>query len=178
VGERDGAIAAVLLHKVALDLRSPPEAIAGLYGLTPGEVGVLLAMVEVGGVRETAEALGIGEATAKTHLHRLFGKTGATRQADRACAVLTRHRQVDEGRVVTGAVASSDACTRGIAHHFCALPDGCTSEADAAPRAPLARAASASLSAWKPSATNFVWLSPFWPKPKCGAFLDLASGSD
>jgi hypothetical protein len=43
---------------------------------------VLLAIVEIGGVRETAEVLGIGEATVKTHLHRLFGKTGATRQAD------------------------------------------------------------------------------------------------
>ena len=31
---------------------------------------------------ETAEALGIGEATVKTHLHRLFGKTGTSRQAD------------------------------------------------------------------------------------------------
>jgi hypothetical protein len=43
---------------------------------------VLLAIVDVGGVRETAEALGIAEATVKTHLHRLFGKTGATRQAE------------------------------------------------------------------------------------------------
>jgi DNA-binding CsgD family transcriptional regulator len=39
-------------------------------------------VVQVGGVPETAEALGIGEATVKTHLHRLFSKTGATRQAD------------------------------------------------------------------------------------------------
>jgi hypothetical protein len=32
-------------------------------------------------VPETAEALGIGEATVKTHLHRVFGKTGAAWQA-------------------------------------------------------------------------------------------------
>jgi DNA-binding CsgD family transcriptional regulator len=76
------AIAAVLVHKVALDPPAPTDAIAGLYGLTPSEVRVLLAIVEVGGVRETAEALGIGEATVKTHLHRLFCKTGAARQAD------------------------------------------------------------------------------------------------
>jgi DNA-binding CsgD family transcriptional regulator len=31
---------------------------------------------------ETAETLGVGEATVKTHLHRVFGKTGAARQAD------------------------------------------------------------------------------------------------
>ena len=59
-----------------------PEVIAGLYNLTPSELRVLLAIVEVGGVAETARALGVAEATVKTHLHRLFGKTGASRQAD------------------------------------------------------------------------------------------------
>ena len=43
---------------------------------------MLLAVVEVGGVPEVAEALGIGEATVKTHLQRLFGKTETRRQAD------------------------------------------------------------------------------------------------
>jgi DNA-binding CsgD family transcriptional regulator len=43
---------------------------------------VLLAIVETGGVRETAEALGISQATVKTHLHRLFAKTDTRRQAD------------------------------------------------------------------------------------------------
>jgi DNA-binding CsgD family transcriptional regulator len=81
-GRRPAAAAALLVHKVALEPPSSPEAIARLYGLTPGEMRVLTAIVEVGGVPETAEALGIGEATVKTHLHRLFGKTGATRQAD------------------------------------------------------------------------------------------------
>jgi DNA-binding CsgD family transcriptional regulator len=80
-GARGEAIAAVLVHKVALAL-SPPEAIAGLYGLTPSEARVLFAVVEIGGVRETAEALGIAEATVRTHLHRLYGKTGTARQAD------------------------------------------------------------------------------------------------
>jgi DNA-binding NarL/FixJ family response regulator len=41
-----------------------------------------LAIVEVGGVPEVAEALGIGESTVKTHLGRLYEKTGARRQAD------------------------------------------------------------------------------------------------
>jgi DNA-binding CsgD family transcriptional regulator len=82
VGSRGDAVAAVAVHKVALALSPPPEAIAGLYGLTPSEVRVLFAVVEIGGVRGTATALGIAEATVKTHLHRLYGKTGATRQAD------------------------------------------------------------------------------------------------
>ena len=41
-----------------------------------------LAVVQVGGVPEVADALGIGEATVKTHLHRLFGKTDIKRQSD------------------------------------------------------------------------------------------------
>jgi DNA-binding CsgD family transcriptional regulator len=43
---------------------------------------VLLAIVDVGGAPEVADALGIGEATVKFHLKRLFAKTGARRQAD------------------------------------------------------------------------------------------------
>ena len=61
---------------------NPPEVIAQTYKLTPAEQRVLLAIVEVGGVPETAEALGIAETTVKTHLYRLFDKAGVGRQAD------------------------------------------------------------------------------------------------
>jgi DNA-binding CsgD family transcriptional regulator len=81
-GASYGAAAAVLVRKAAIDAPSPPEAIAKHYRLTPTELRVLLANVQFGGVAETADALGIGLATVKTHLHRVFGKTGATRQAD------------------------------------------------------------------------------------------------
>ena len=43
---------------------------------------MLLAVVEVGGAPEVAESLGVAESTVKTHLGRLYGKTGAGRQAD------------------------------------------------------------------------------------------------
>ena len=39
-------------------------------------------IVEVGGVPETSERLGVAETTVKTHLYRVFSKTGASRQAD------------------------------------------------------------------------------------------------
>ena len=76
------AVAAVFVRKASIEAPSPPEIIAKHFNLTPTELRVLLAIVQVGGVPETSEALGIGEATVKTHLHRVFGKTSTTRQAD------------------------------------------------------------------------------------------------
>jgi len=51
-------------------------------GFSPTELRVLLAIVEVGGVPEVADALGVAGTTVKTHLGRLFEKTGAGRQAE------------------------------------------------------------------------------------------------
>ena len=76
------ATAALFICKVATQIRSPPEIIARAYNLTPTELRVLMAIVEVGGVPEVAVALGVAESTVKTHLGRLFVKTGAGRQAD------------------------------------------------------------------------------------------------
>jgi DNA-binding CsgD family transcriptional regulator len=76
------AAAALFVQKAALATRSPPEAIAKTYWLTAMEVRVLLAIVEVGGVPQVAVTLGIAESTVKTHLKRLYEKTGASRQAD------------------------------------------------------------------------------------------------
>jgi DNA-binding CsgD family transcriptional regulator len=81
-GIATAAAAALFVHKAALDMPSPPEAIASAYKLTPTELRILLAIVEIGGGPEVAEALGIAEGTVKTHLGRLFEKTGAKRQAD------------------------------------------------------------------------------------------------
>lgn len=57
-------------------------AAALVFRLTPSELRVLLAVVEAGSIRETAETLGIAETTAKTHLGHLYAKTGTSRQAD------------------------------------------------------------------------------------------------
>jgi DNA-binding CsgD family transcriptional regulator len=76
------AVAAIFVHRAALEVPSPPEAIARAYKLTPTELRVLLAIVEVGGAPEVAAALGVGEGTIKTHLSRLYEKTGTGRQAD------------------------------------------------------------------------------------------------
>ena len=77
-----GAVAALFVHQASLDTPSPPEVIARTYKLTPAELRVLLAVVEVGGVPEVAEALGVSSETVKTHLGRVYSKTGVRRQAD------------------------------------------------------------------------------------------------
>jgi len=81
-GTAIAATAVLFVRKAALETPSRPEAIAKAYKLTPTELRVLLALVEVGGGPEIAEALGIGDGTVKTHLGHLFQKTGAKHQAD------------------------------------------------------------------------------------------------
>ena len=76
------AVGALLLRKVSLGAQSYGELIARTFDLTPAELRVFLSIVDVGGVPETALALGIAETTVKTHLHRVFAKTGVSRQAD------------------------------------------------------------------------------------------------
>jgi DNA-binding CsgD family transcriptional regulator len=81
-GNAYSAAAAVFVRKAELELPSTPEIIASHYRLTPSELRVLLAVIEVGGVPEVAEALGIADTTVKTHLGNVYGKTGTSRQAD------------------------------------------------------------------------------------------------
>jgi DNA-binding CsgD family transcriptional regulator/PAS domain-containing protein len=76
------AAVALFVRRASVMTSSPPEVIGKAFKLTPTELRVLLAIVEVGGVPEVAVALGVAETTIKTHLSRLFEKTGATRQAD------------------------------------------------------------------------------------------------
>jgi DNA-binding CsgD family transcriptional regulator len=81
-GTAYAATAAIFLNEAALNARPFAGSIAETYRLTPTELRILLAIVEVGGVPEVAEAVGIAESTVKTHLGHLFEKTGTSRQAD------------------------------------------------------------------------------------------------
>jgi DNA-binding CsgD family transcriptional regulator len=81
-GTSYSAVAAIFVRKAGLDLPHPLEALAGRYKLTPAEMRVLMAIVEIGGVPEIAPVLGMSETTVKTHLYHVFEKTGAKRQAD------------------------------------------------------------------------------------------------
>jgi DNA-binding CsgD family transcriptional regulator len=58
------------------------DAVAASFGLTPAEARTLQHLAGGATVMETAHALGISINTTKTHLARIFSKTGAPRQAD------------------------------------------------------------------------------------------------
>jgi DNA-binding CsgD family transcriptional regulator len=73
----------VFIRKVALGA-SFPEVIRKTFKLTPSELRVLLAIVEVGGIPEVAASLGVADTTVRTHVTHLFAKTGTARQADLA----------------------------------------------------------------------------------------------
>lgn len=76
------AVAALFVRKAALAMSPRSEVIGKIFKLTPTELRVLLAIVEVGGVPEVAAALGVADTTIRTHVSRLFEKTGTARQAD------------------------------------------------------------------------------------------------
>ena len=76
------AAAALFVRKATLVVSSAPQAIGSAFKLTPTELRVLLAIVEVGGIPEVATAFGVADTTVRTHVSRLFEKTGAARQAD------------------------------------------------------------------------------------------------
>jgi DNA-binding CsgD family transcriptional regulator len=81
-GNTYAATAAIFVYKAALAPTTPPALIARRFKLTPTELRVLLAIVEVGGIPDVAETLGIAGSTVKSHLGRLYEKTGARRHAD------------------------------------------------------------------------------------------------
>jgi len=87
-GQRSGVLApfaasvAVFMQDPVQVPLTPGEAFARLHGLTGGELRVLLALSQGLGGIETADMLGVSESTVRTHLQRIFSKTGTSRQAE------------------------------------------------------------------------------------------------
>jgi DNA-binding CsgD family transcriptional regulator/PAS domain-containing protein len=77
---RPEAIAAVFIG--VSDEPGDARAMAAAYRLTPAETRVLVSVLAGSTVAQAAGALGIAESTAKTHLGKIFAKTGVSRQAD------------------------------------------------------------------------------------------------
>jgi DNA-binding CsgD family transcriptional regulator len=69
----------------AADRAGPlPALLITLYGLTPTEAAVALIVARGDGLPAAAAGLGMRISTARTHLHRIFGKTGTSRQSQLA----------------------------------------------------------------------------------------------
>ncbi|MCP3446994.1 helix-turn-helix transcriptional regulator [Bradyrhizobium sp. CCGUVB14] len=81
-GALHSAVAAVFVRKTSPASPPPLEALAKLYKLTASEIRVLDAVMKVSGVKALAVALGLTQATVKTHLHNVFRKTGTARQSE------------------------------------------------------------------------------------------------
>jgi DNA-binding CsgD family transcriptional regulator len=81
-GKNFAATAAVFVRKTSLEVPSAMESMSKLYGLTPGELRVLAAVSEFGGISAVSDVVGVSEATVKTHLQRVFAKTNTNRQTE------------------------------------------------------------------------------------------------
>ena len=71
-GVATAATSALFVRKAAIEAPSRPEVIARTYRLTPTELRVLFAIVDIGGVPEVAETLGIAASTVRTHLRQVY----------------------------------------------------------------------------------------------------------
>ena len=81
-GVEQSAIAAVFIARADTAPQMPAAALALEYDVTPAEARVLELIVEGRKPREIAETLGVSINTVRTHLARLFHKTGTSRQAE------------------------------------------------------------------------------------------------
>jgi DNA-binding CsgD family transcriptional regulator len=65
------------------------EAFASFYQLTSAEARILKEIVRGKGLLAATTKLGVAESTARTHLQRIFDKTGARRQTELLCLYLS-----------------------------------------------------------------------------------------
>jgi DNA-binding CsgD family transcriptional regulator/PAS domain-containing protein len=75
------AAAAIFIGQTA-DLEASARQIGQQFGLTAAETRVLASLLSGRTLTEAAENLGVSANTTRTHLARIFGKTGVSRQAD------------------------------------------------------------------------------------------------
>ena len=82
LGATFAACVAVFLREIGDVSPLPAELFVRRYGITQAECRVLLLIVQGMTPQEAANALGVSLTTAKTHIARLFDKTGTQRQVD------------------------------------------------------------------------------------------------
>lgn len=97
-GPRREAVAALFLTNPVAPVRAPMDMMVKRYGLTPSETRVLLAILEGKSPRAIAATQGVGMPTVRSHLHRLFDKTGTTGQTDVVRLVSSLSRPIEGGK--------------------------------------------------------------------------------
>ena len=75
-------VTGLVLDEATLHARDPVDRMARHYGLARRQRELLLGIVEGNGLTEVAESLSVAASTLKTHLRRLFEKTGTRRQIE------------------------------------------------------------------------------------------------
>lgn len=75
-------VAVVFVSDPEDNRQSPEDHLVQLFGLTRTEASLTLVLLEGQGLEWAAEQAGMSVNTARTHLKRIFGKTGTHRQAE------------------------------------------------------------------------------------------------
>jgi DNA-binding CsgD family transcriptional regulator len=78
----DETKAAVLVSDPEQRLDTTEKMLGRLYGFTPTEASLAVKLMDGRGLGEACRALSINRNTAKTHLRRIFAKTGTSRQGE------------------------------------------------------------------------------------------------
>jgi DNA-binding CsgD family transcriptional regulator/PAS domain-containing protein len=76
-----GPVVIVCVTDTEAGVRLPEQRLRDIFGLTPAESRLALALFEGSSLTEAAESLTISRFTAQNHLARIFEKTGTNRQA-------------------------------------------------------------------------------------------------
>jgi DNA-binding CsgD family transcriptional regulator len=76
----DEAVLVMVRDPIPRSTANPARIAASLFNFTPGETSVAALLLSGQSVQEAAASLGIGPGTVRTHVRRLYEKTGATNQ--------------------------------------------------------------------------------------------------
>lgn len=87
-GRTSGRACALFLSDRELGIDLPEEVVRRHYGLTPGEARVVARLLRGRDIDGVAEELEVTRETVRSHLKRVFGKVGTTRQSELIALVL------------------------------------------------------------------------------------------
>ncbi|MBN1772828.1 MAG: helix-turn-helix transcriptional regulator [Deltaproteobacteria bacterium] len=101
-------IAAILLHDPETTMEPSPRTLQRLYGLTPAEAKVCVALAHGTSLRRLAENHRVTLNTARTHLYRAMEKTGTRRQTDLVRLLLAGPLRLEPGAPARGVRDAAD----------------------------------------------------------------------